>query len=151
MANFLTDGRTALIDALQGDATIAGLVKTWRDWAPGLRVRFLLEPAYCPLVAIYPSSASLDYRYDIGKDLPQDIIVRIVVSEHPAEAEDIIVPMIRRVELTTTNNLGLATSGLANISIASWRWAAYRNEKAALVQWDVAMIVRLLWIRRRNT
>ncbi|HUS81922.1 MAG TPA: hypothetical protein VM013_01525 [Dehalococcoidia bacterium] len=151
MANFLTDGRTAVIAALQGDATIGPLVKTWRDWGPGLRERFLVDAAHCPLVAIYPSDATLDYRYDIGKDLPQDLIMRVVAAEHPADAEEIIAPAITRVELSTVNMLGLVGEGLKDIVIQSWRWAAYRDEKAALVLWDVAVILRLLWVRRRAT
>lgn len=151
MANFLTDGRMALIAALKEDTAIAALVKSWQDWGPGLRKRFSVEPAYCPLLAIYPASGDLDYRYDIGKDLPQDIIHRLVVTENPVDAEEIIVPIIRRVELSAQNSLGLASEGLANISVQSWRWDAWRDAKSALVIWDVTMIVRLLWIRRRHT
>ena len=148
MANFLTDGRTALLAALKGDAAIDALVKTWREFGPGLRERLAPEPAYCPLVALYPASGEVLPRFNAANEIAQELVVRIVTDgQDAAGAEEIAALIIARIDASRSGLLDLAGDGLKDMRIVSMRWEPAPSEEGPRLLWNVTVLVAFVWIR----
>jgi len=148
MNNFLTDARVALLAALQADAGIDALVRTWREFGPGLRERMAIEPAYCPLLALYPAGGEPFARFNAASHIAQDLALRIVTAGQDASAaEELVALVVARIDSCRDGLLGLASEGLKDVRVLSIRWTPEPSPGGARVMWDVALQVRILWIR----
>ena len=148
MANFLTDGRTALLDALKDDEAIAARVRTWREFGPGLRQRLAVEPAYCPLLALYPAEGDQNPRFNAANQTTHGLLLRIVTSGQNAEpCEELAALVLERIAACRAPLAGLADVGLKDIRVSSIRWDPHPAADGAHLMWEALVGVRLVWIR----
>lgn len=149
-SNVFTTGRTELLSALQADATLAERVRTWYDWGPGLRRRYDIEPAACPLLSLVPASLAVEELSNIADRVPQDVEIGIVTDGPDAEPCELLVTRALHVLETAREGalLGLSDDGLVQIDPVTIRWDAVPTEKGARVRWEAIVIVRLTWYLR---
>jgi hypothetical protein len=148
MSNFLTDGRLALIAALQGDAAIDSRVKTYVDYGPGLSRRRSIEPAACPVLSVAPSEAQ-DYPVaNVEHEVPQLLRIEVATAGQDVQlCEEIVALVLSRVHECNTDCLNLAADGLTGLRVESVAWASEPHDSAARLIWTAAITVRLLWRR----
>jgi hypothetical protein len=148
VANFLTDGRLALLDALQADATLDQNIRTWNEFGPGLRWRRRLEPASCPVCSVTPLEGGEDQAFNVLRQIPQLLQLELATAGgDAAPCEELVAAAIGVVESERETALGLADSGLQGLSITGLSWKAHPEEDAPRMIWLAALTVRLLWIR----
>ena len=148
MSNWLTDGRMALLTALQNDATLSGAVRTWFDWGPGLRKRYDLLPAYCPMVSVVPAELDQEELSNMADRWPQDIEVGVATDGQNAEpCEELVAAVLDVVVTENRSALGLAAAGVSGLSLVSIRWMQEVSEKDSRVRWLCALVVRIHWMR----
>ena len=146
MANIFTSARTAMIAAFEADAGIAAEVRTWRTFGAGLRKRLIIEPAWCPVLAVYPASVSEDPRYNAAKDTDQELWIRIVDFGHdPSTAEEILARVLERIDALRQTALGLTDDGCKDIRAGVARWDPTPDESGANVIWDVVLPITIKW------
>lgn len=146
MGNLFTDGRLALIGALQADPAIAGLVKTWFDFGPGLRRRPNVEPAACPALSVAPEEAAEAYVANVERQIPQTLRIEVAAAgQDVAACEELAALVLERVHASNQDCLGLAAQGLTGLRVRAITWAALPKEQAAQVVWTAALHVELLW------
>jgi len=151
MSNFFTDARIELIARLKADPTIAPLVQTWREWGPGLRKRLLIEPAWCPLVSIYPDTGDVDYPMNAANEINQDLAIRIATLGHDvAPMEELLAAILSQLDACKSDNLGMASDGLKSIGRLTFRWAAVPQDKEGVqIIWQTDISLRINWARFR--
>jgi hypothetical protein len=148
MSNFLTDGRLALLAALQADPEIDARVKTWFDFGPGLSRRHALEPAVCPVVSLAPAEGSQAAIANVESEFPQ--ILRLEAATHGQDAapcEELVALVLEAVSAARESCLGLSPDGLAGVSVRAVTWATHPTEDAARLIWKATLDVELLWRR----
>jgi len=148
MSNFLTDGRLALIAALQADEQIDARVRTFFDYGPGLGRRHELEPALCPVLAVAPAEGAVREVANIEREVPQVLRVEVATAgQDVGPCEELAALVLGCVAAANGENLGLAGDGLAAVRVRSVRWAAQPQSNAARLIWSAAIDVELLWRR----
>jgi len=146
MSNLFTDGRLALLAALQDDPAIAGSVKTWFDFGPGLRRRVNLEPAACPALSLAPDEAAELWMANVERELPQRLRVEVATAgQDVAPCEELAALVLARVHAANQDCLGLASDGLTGLRVRAITWAALPKQEAAQSIWTAAVHVELLW------
>ena len=148
MANFLTDGRVAVLAALKADADIAPKVKTWFEFNRPLLQRFEIEPAQCTAYALHPGRVvEPDDRYNAAYDMRQEIIALITTDgQQPDANEELIALTFARVRASRNAMFGLSSEGLKNIR-ASASLELWEVPKAARLMWQATVTITLDWIR----
>jgi len=148
MANFLTDGRLALLDALQADAILSDRVRTWNEFGPGLRRRARVEPASCPVCSVTPLEGGEDQAFNVLREIPQLLRVEMATAgQDAAPCEELVAAAVGVVDSERDSALGLSGAGLQGLSITGLDWRARPEDDAPRVIWLAALTVRLLWIR----
>jgi hypothetical protein len=148
MSNFLTDGRLALLGALQADAAIGALVRTWFEFGPGLARRHGVEPALCPVLGVAPSESAPRPIANVESEVPQLLRVDVATAgQDAAPCEELVALVLACVDGANADNLGLAAEGLAGLRATSVRWTAQPRADAARLVWTAAIEVELLWRR----
>jgi len=148
MANFLTDARTALLAELKGDAQVAALVRTWFEFGPGLRRRFNLEPAACPLVALSPVDGEALRTANALTHVAQRLRVSVATAGQDAEpCEQIVALVLDRIAACDEDCLGLAADGLAGVDVEGIHWRCEPDEAGARTLWTADVDVALRWHR----
>lgn len=149
MANFLTSGRTALLDALKADAELAARVKTWHEFGAGLKHRYRPEPADCPLLALSPTEGDVTQSANVIRDIPQLLTIDLATDGQNIEPmEELLAAVIERVHACNQNALGLADEGMTAVTIERILWKAEPDRTGARLLWVVSVLVRLLWKRQ---
>ena len=151
MANFLTDGRTALLRALQDDPTLSARVRTWFTWGPGLRHRYAIEPANCPLLSLVPAELDQEQLSNAAERFPQDVQIGIATDGQDAEpCEELVAAALGVVDRANqySDLLGLSSEGLAQVVPVSITWRAVPDEQGARIQWHALLMARMIWLRR---
>ena len=148
MANFLTQGRTALLDALKDDTQIAAIVKTWVEFGPGLQRRFQFEPAACPLLALSPADGDALRMANALTDITQRLRIEVATDGQDAQpVEELVSLVIERVKASAASCLGLAEDGLAGIGVERIAWRPLPDATGARVMWTARVGIALLWKR----
>ena len=148
MSNFLTDGRLALIAALQGDAAIDARVRTYLDFGPGLTRRHAVEPSLCPVLSVAPAEAREYVVANVEREVPQMLRVEVATAEQDVEpCEELVALVLSRVQACNEDCLNLAADGLIGLRAESVSWASEPHDSAARLIWTAAITVRLLWRR----
>lgn len=149
MANFLTTGRQAFVAVLKADPTLSTTVKTWFEWAGGLRKRKALEVMNCPLISIAPAEGSVDRNANVIRDIPYVLQVDIAdEGDDVSSVEEMLAAAIEVVDAASHTRLGLADSdGLANVEVAGISWLAMPEETGDRIIWVASMKVRLTYKR----
>ena len=148
MSNFLTQGRQTLLAELQADATLDDEVTTWFDWGAGIRKRYNLEPATCPLVSVVPA----DLESDSGEDTnvldayPQMVEVGVATAGQNAEpCENLVVTCLDVIRAADRDCMGLAEDGLNSVRLVDAAFAAKPKEEGKRIVWLAALTCRLAW------
>ncbi len=148
MTNIFTDGRTALVAALQADDEVASRVKTWFDFGPGLTRRRSLEPSACPALSVAPAQDTEGYAANVERESTQVLEVEVAAAgQDVAPCEDLVGAVMACVETENGTCLNLAAEGLTGLRIRTVRWAAIPGRDAARIVWTAAIQVELLWRR----
>lgn len=148
MANFLTDGREALLDALKADAVIAARIKTWFEFGAGLRRRFRLEPADCPLLALSPERGAALRSSNALTDVSQRLRIEVATDGQDAEpCEELVALILDRIQACDSTCLGLAAEGLTGLQLERVTWEPLPDASGARLLWRARIGVRLLWKR----
>lgn len=148
MDNFLTTGRTALLNALKGDPDISAAVRNWFDYGRGLERRPELEPALCPFLCVTPEEGEVHRVANVRRRIPQVLSVDVATAgQSAAPAESLAALVIERVRRCNENCLGLADVGLAAVEVEGVRWEAVPGRSAAQLIWTVQIRIRLAWRR----
>jgi hypothetical protein len=148
MGNFLTDGRAALLAALQGDAEIAGRVKTWFEFGPGLQRRFNVEPSACPLLALSPADGDAVRLSNQALDVVQRLRIEVATDGQDAgPCEELVALLISRLRACDEDLLGLASDGLTGIDVEGISWETQPQPAGARLVWTARVGVALLWKR----
>ncbi len=148
MANFLTQGRDALVDALVGDAQIAARIKTWFRFGAGLKRRFRLEPAACPLLALSPAQGKALRTSNALTDLTQRLNLEVATDGQDAEpCEELVALILERLQACDSTCLGLADDGLTGLAVEGVTWQPVPSVAGARIIWSARIGVALLWKR----
>lgn len=148
-SNFLTDARTVLLTRLQVDGTLSTGIRTWYLWGPGLRQRYQIEPAMCPLLSLVPAQLDEEQLSNAAASLPQDLELGIATDGQDAEpCENYVVAALGVVRAANADNLGLAADGLSQLTLRSIRWLARPSKDGARVLWTALITVCIHWFRR---
>jgi hypothetical protein len=148
MSNFLTDGRLALIAALQGDAAIDGRVRTFFDFGPGLARRHGIDPAVCPVLSVAPAEARQYAVANVEREVPQLLRIEVGTAGQDVQpCEELVALVLSRVQACNEDCLNLAADGLTGLRAESVSWASEPHDSAARLIWTAAITVRLLWRR----
>jgi hypothetical protein len=148
LSNFLTEGRLALLAALQGDDRLAALVRTWFDYGPGLLRRRRLDPALCPVLALAPAEGASRQATNAHREVPQVLNLELATAGQDVEpCEELCARVLACVDACNEANLGLADEGLTALHVSSMRWAYTPDSEAQSMTWSVAIEVELLWRR----
>lgn len=148
MSNFLTDGRTALLEALKGDAQIAARVKTWFEFAGGLQRRFDRKPAACPLLALSPAAGEAMRTANALTDVTQRLRLEVATDGQNAEPmEELVSLILDRVKACNESCLGLAADGLAGVDVEGIALRPEPRPSGSRVMWTAEVGVALLWKR----
>jgi hypothetical protein len=148
MSNFFTDGRLALIAALQGDPDIDSRVKTYFDFGPGLRRRHGLRPALCPALSVAPAEAAEHQIANVEREIPQVLRIEIATDGQDVQpCEELVALVLARVSACNETCLGLASDGLARLAVRAITWSAIPGTDEARLIWTAIIEVELLWRR----
>jgi len=148
MANYLTDARRALLEALKADAQIAARVKTWFEFGPGLRRRYNVEPAACPLLALCPVDGAATRTANVLTDVVQRLRVEVATDGQDAgPCEELVALVLERIIACDESCLGLSDSGLAGIEVEAVRWRSVPNPAGGRIAWAAGIDLSLLWKR----
>jgi len=148
MANFLTDGRTALLSALKADAEIAARVKRWFEFGPGLQRRYELEPASCPLLALAPADGDALRTANALTDVAQRLRIELATDGQDAEpCEELVALVLERLRACDDDCLGLSADGLAGVEVETVRWQPRPDASGARIVWTATIQVALQWKR----
>ena len=148
MSAYFTTGRTALLAALQAEATLAASVKKWFTWGPGLRRRYDIRPADCPLVSIVPAELDVDQVANVVKAVPQDLEVGMATDGQDATAcEELVCAVLDVLAAADRSKLDLADGGLSAIDVLGVHWRTVESRKDARLRWEAVVHVRIHWLR----
>ena len=146
MSSFHTDGRLALIEALQDDTAITALVKTWYEFGPGLRKRRGISPAACPAISIMPAEGSASRVANVEREVPQRLRIEVATDgQDAAPCEELVALVMACVEAANDGCLGLAADGLTGLRVRSMDWTAVPHADGARILWTASVDVELLW------
>jgi len=152
MSTFFTNGRLALVNALQANATLNAQVRCWFTWGSGLRKRHEIRPSDCPLLSVVPSDLDIDDVANAVESVPQDIEIGIATDgPDAADCELLVGATIDVLRAAATTHLGLADEGLASVEITRITWRTIANNKDARIRWESTIHTRLSWLRRRTS
>lgn len=147
-SNFLTDGRQALVAALQADATLDAGVDKWWIWGGGLIQRYDVVPANCPLCTVVPAGLDEDQIANVVRGVGQDVEIGFATADagHAAEpCEELVAAALEVLNAARDTHLGLYADGLNLIEVLGVRWRAVQSEEAARLIWEAVITVRLHW------
>ncbi len=148
MSNFLTDGRTALVDALRADAEIDARVRTYFTFGPGLAERRSLEPAACPALTVLPGGARPACVASIEREVPHALTVEIATAgQDVAPCEELAALVLDRLRACDEDCLGLTAQGLEGVFAGPVRWRMRPAPDAPRPLWVASIEVTLLWRR----
>lgn len=148
MSNFFTDGRLALIAALQGDAQIDARVKTCFDYGPGLARRHALEPALCPVLSVAPAQGVHRSVANVQREIPQVLHVEVATAgQDVAPCEELAALVAACVDTCNDDCLGLSADGLTALRVRNIWWDARPRQDAVRIIWVAVLEVELLWRR----
>ena len=148
MANFLTQGRLALLDALKAHETLHYRVRTWNEYGPGLRRRHRLNPASCPICSVTPREGGQEQAFNVLRRVPQLLQVEMATAGQDVEpCEELVAAAISVVQSERETALDLSDRGLQNLSVTDLTWKAHPGEDSPRPLWLAALSVKLLWIR----
>lgn len=146
--SFLTTARLALLARLQADETLAANVRTWFDWGPGLKKRFNIEPATCPLVTVVPAELSSDLAANVVSAIPQDIEIGIATAgQDAAPSELLAAAVLDVVAAANADCLAMSGDGVHGLDVLRVDWQAAESTKAANYRWEVSITIRINWRR----
>ncbi len=146
MSNFLTDGRLALLAALESDLAISAAVRTFFRFGPGLGVRFNLEPSACPALCVTPEGAAQSLVANVEKEVAQMLCVQVAVDGQDLEpCEELTALVLARLSACDETCLGLASQGLTAVRAGAVRWSALPGRTAARVIWTASVETELRW------
>ena len=149
MSNFLTEGRTALVEALKADASLEAAVKTWFDFGPGLRRRAEPEPASCPALSVMPAGVNQLFVANVERELPQALRIEVTTDgQDPGPCEELAALVLACVEDCNETCLGLAADGLTGVRVGGVTFAPLPRAGAARPLWRGDVEVELLWRRQ---
>jgi hypothetical protein len=152
MSTFFTNGRLALVTALQANVTLSAQVRRWTTWGAGLRKRHEIRPSDCPLLSVVPSDLDIDDVANAVESVPQDIEIGIATDGPDAADCELLVGAATDVlRAAATSHLGLADEGLAAVGITRIAWRTVASNKDARIRWAATIHVRLSWLRRRTS
>jgi hypothetical protein len=148
MGNFFTDGRLALIAALQADAEIDGRIRTYFDFGPGLRRRNALQPAFCPALSVAPAEGAERRVANVEREIPQVFRVELATAgQDVAPCEELTALVLARVAACNQTRLGLAPEGLTGLRVRTIAWQTVPGPEEARLLWTATIEVELLWRR----
>jgi len=148
MANFLTDGRDALLDALKADVQIAARVKTWFEFGAGLRRRFRMEPADCPLLALSPAGGDALRTCNALTDLSQRLRIEVATDGQDAEpCEELVALVLDRIVACDSTCLGLAGDGVTGLEVEGITWRPVPAAGDARILWSARIDMAIAWKR----
>jgi hypothetical protein len=148
MSNYLTDGRTALLDALKADAQISARVKTWFEFGAGLRRRFNIEPGACPLLALSPAEGDALRTANALTDVAQRLRIQVATDGQDAEPiEELVALTMECIKACDESCLDLADDGLTGVGVDGIAWRPEPDASGARVVWVARIGVLLLWKR----
>jgi hypothetical protein len=146
MSNFLTDGRLALLGALESDPGIGARVRTFFRFGPGLGVRFDLEPSACPALCVTPDGATQSLVANVEKEVAQMLCIQVAVDGQDLEpCEELTALVLTRVSACDETCLGLASQGLTAVRAGSLRWSSLPGRTAARMIWTAHVETELRW------
>jgi len=149
MANFLTQGRTALLAALKADASIAAKVKSWFEFGPGLSRRFNVEPAACPMLALSPADGDAARTSNALLDVAQRLSIEVATDGQNAEpCEELVALVLERIRACDGTCLGLGSEGLMGLDVEGVAWRPRPEAAGARVVWTARIGVALSWKRK---
>jgi len=148
VANYLTQGRTALLDALRADATMAAGVKTWFEFAADIRRRYALEPSACPLAALYPAAGQAVRTSNGFRDVVQRLTLDLATDGQDAEpCEELLAAALDRLAACDETCLDLAAEGLTGLDVEEFTLRMLPEPAGARVLWHARITVALHWER----
>ena len=146
--NFLTSGRTALLQALQSHEILSARIKTWIEMGPGLQARLIVDPGHCPLCCVAPVENKLQALANILRDIPQDIQVDFSTDgQDAAPMEELLAALYDVVLAQEKTALGLSAVGLCRVSVTGTLWEAQPDKDGARMIWQTTTRVELWWKR----
>ena len=149
MANFLTDGRQALLARLQANATLAAAVREWHEWGTGIIQRYEYEPASCPLCSVAPAALDNEELSNITDRYPQAIEIVILTDGQDAEpGEELLAAALEVIQVARADHLGLAADGLARVDPQTVQWQLWATERDPRPRWLIRLRVLLAWYIR---
>lgn len=151
MANFLTEGREALIERMQANATLAREIRNWFVFSSTLQTRLIVEPAQCPFCSIAPAEGQIELISDPMADIDQVLQIDFGVrGQDCAPMEELLVAFYDVVLDALTDHLGLAEEGLALVLLEGGpTWMARQDKEGADFIWITTSNLRLGWKRLR--
>jgi len=151
MSCFLTEGRRALLAALQVDPTLGATVKTWYDFGPGIQKRYDILPAWCPLLSLVPAELDEDQLANSAAFIHQDLNLGIATSGPDAgPCEELVAAALGVLDESNELCLGLAAQGLADLNPVALQWRAMPTEESPRLRWEAQITVRIRWVRRNR-
>ncbi len=148
MSVYLTDARTALVAALEADVTLSLKVVKWFTWGPGLRKRFDILPAVCPLVSVVPAEMGQDQVANVTAGIDQDLEIGIATDgQDAAPCEELVAAALDVLVAAARSRLGLADEGLSSVEIVRVLWRAVKDKEDARVRWEATITARIHWMR----
>lgn len=148
MSNYLTDGRTALIDALKADADVDARVRTYFTFGPGLAERRALEPAACPALTVLPGGARPARVANVEREVPQALRVEVTTAgQDAAPCEELAALVLDRLRACDQDCMGLGAQGLAGVLAGPVTWHIRPAPDAPSPTWVATIEVTLLWRR----
>jgi hypothetical protein len=149
MSAFFTDGRTALLAALQADATLSANVRSWFGWGPGLRRRYDIRPADCPLCSVVPAEMDVEQVANVVRSVPQDVEIGIATDgPDAAPCEELVCAALDVLAQADAGKLGLSSEGLSSVEVVRITWRAVERKDSPRVRWEAAITARINWLRR---
>ena len=148
MANFLTDGRTALLAELKADTQIAAKVKTWFEFGPGLTRRYNLEPGACPLLALSPADGDAARTANAYTDVVQRLRIEVAADGQDAEpCEELVSLVLARLQACDAEALNMSADGVVGVDVEGIQWRSVPETSGARIVWAASVDVAILWKR----
>jgi hypothetical protein len=148
VSNYLTDARSALLAELKADPAIDAAVRTWFEFGPGLRRRYAVEPAACPLLALVPAGGEAVPAANALGDLVQRLRIEVATAgQDAAPCEELVATVVARLWDADPGALGLAAQGLWSVEPGRIEWRTAPEPSAAGVVWIAGVDAILRWKR----
>ncbi len=149
MANILTTARRGILAALEGDAQIAGLVKTWARFEGKLLSPLEIAPQDCTVYALYPGgTVEPDQVANAFYNLEQHVGFRITAEgDDPEPCEELVELTHIRVRALDDTALGMSDEGLMSVR-SSATIQGYRDLEQKWLMWQATGTIRVRWMRR---